>query len=288
MFLKSLTIFLGLLFCFSASASTLYSNGLVDIPAENRPPTEVMEKFQATFKPMNLVDQTELCHGYQVKKGLFTDKRLDMYVIRTKTYEKARNGEFYLYDIYAQFNNDAVTATFMWNTETDDGMSNDDRTIKSMYQGICNQSATVIRTKEQQISISKANGNFTPVAAKPCQLEREAFKNIDNQIKLEDAKTDLDKLYKSTEAFYQNRFDRLNSTIESSSDQARNNVYLQALMTKKLDAEKALSSCTDNKKQLQSNDVDPLDQLRKLKSLLDDKIISQKEFDAKKTHLLSK
>lgn len=236
--LKLITLMSGLLFCVSASAATLYSNGLVDIPTANRPPTDPIEKFQSTFKKLNLVDQTELCHGFQVRQGLFSDKTYDMYVIRTKAYEKANDGEYYLFDIYAQFNDDAVTATFMWNTETDEGMSADDRTIKPMYQGICNQSVTVLRTKDQQIAISKANGNFTPVAVKPCQTEKEAFKKIDNQIKFEVAKAELETSAKSAEGMWRNQHDRLNLTIENNSSQARQNVFLQALLTKKLEAEK--------------------------------------------------
>jgi hypothetical protein len=287
--LNIITFISSLLFCASVSAATLYSNGVVDIPTTNRPPTDPIEKFQSTFKKLNLVDKTELCHGYQVRQGLFSDKTYDMYVIRTKAYEKAKDGEYYLYDVYAQFNDDAVTATFIWNAETDEGLSADDRTIKPMYQGICNQSVTVLRTKEQQIAISKADGNYTPVAVKPCQTEKEAFKKIDSQIRFEVAKAELESSAKSAEGMSRNQHDRLNLTIENNSNQARQNVFLQALLAKKLDAEKTLNSCLDSsKKPVSSVESDPLDQLRKLKSLLDDKIITQKEFDTKKAQLLKK
>lgn len=287
--LKLITLMSGLLFCVSVSAATLYSNGLVDIPTANRPPTDPIEKFQSTFKKLNLVDQTELCHGFQVRQGLFSDKTYDMYVIRTKAYEKANDGEYYLFDIYAQFNDDAVTATFMWNTETDEGMSADDRTIKPMYQGICNQSVTVLRTKDQQIAISKANGNFTPVAVKPCQAEREALKKSEITLKYETMQADLEVLESQSLDSFRNQYDRLNRAIKSNGVQARQNIQLQGLMAKKIEAEKVLSSCLEGtKKQSIPSEGDPLDQLRKLKLLLDDKIITQKEFDAKKAQLLKK
>ncbi|MFZ6757901.1 SHOCT domain-containing protein [Undibacterium sp. Ji50W] len=270
-------------------AGALYERGLTTIPQKNVPPTNPLDKFFATFKPMNLVEKTELCHGIQRKPGIFSDDKYDMYVIRTKVYEKAPDGDSYLFDIYAQFNDDAVTATFIWNAETASGMTTTDITVKTMYQGICNQSAVVLRTKEEQLAISSKNPSFAPVTAKPCEPERTALKVVEARL----AKAELDaefdpgkrEIYSSSSPAY-----RIQAATENATIQSRHNVIIQSIMTEKVMAEKTLMDCKNPGKQQAAAPVspapDPLDQIRKLKALLDDKIITQEEFDKKKADLL--
>jgi hypothetical protein len=78
---------------------------------------------------------------------------------------------------------------------------------------------------------------------------------------------------------------RIEVATENANIQSKHNVIMQALLAEKATATAALTLCK-NPPKIQSATIDPLDQIRKLKGLLDDKIITQKEFDTKKAALL--
>ncbi|MBC3919087.1 SHOCT domain-containing protein [Undibacterium sp. CY18W] len=223
----------------------------------------------------------------KVNSGIFSDDRYDMYVIRTKVYEKARDGETYLYDIYAQFNDDVVSYTFMWNTEVASDLSTDDILVKAMYKDICNQSAVVLRTKEEQLAISSKNPSFTPVAAKPCEPEKKALTAVEARLAQAELDAEFDPAKREISSSSSPAY-RIQAATENATIQSKHNVTIQSIMSEKVMAEKTLMECKNPSKKpaAAAPALDPLDQIRKLKGLLDDKIITQEEFDKKKADLL--
>lgn len=267
----------------SALSTMVYSTGIDPIPTSNTIPTNPLEKFQYSYPSMYMAEKTELCHGTQVKKGLFTNTSYDMYVIRTGVLEKATNGLIYKHEIYSQFNDNSISTTFSWNIETGAGMDRNERVIKAMYEGICAQNSVVIRTKVEQLAINERDPTRKPVEPGPCQDETRLVAGIDSKIAIEEVEAYLDPSKRET--IGATKLDRIKDATINATVQGKHNVTMQSLLIEKAVAVAALAQCK-NPIKTKTETADPLDQLRTLKSLLDDKIITQKEFETKKASLL--
>ena len=266
----------------SAPSATLYYSGLTSIPTSNTQPTSPIEKFFASAPSMYLTEKTELCHGTQVKKGVFTDTRYDMYVVRSGGLEKASNGLVFRRHFYSQFNDDAITMTFSWDAENGAGVDKDERIVKSMYEGICAQSSVTIRTKAEQLEINELNTTRKPPEPDPCPDEIRRVADLESKISKAKVEAYLDQrdALGGSSTLRRIEVETMNATA-----QGQHNVIMQSLLAEKASAVEALDQCR-NLSKTKTSTVDPLDQLRKLKALLDDKIITQEEFNIKKASLL--
>ena len=266
----------------SALSASLYYSGVNPIPASNTPPTNPIEKFLASYPSVYLTEKTELCHGTQVKKGFFSDTRYDMYVIRSGGPVKAENGLVFKHDIYSQFNDDSISATFSWNGENGAGMDQDERTAKSIYEGICAQSSVVIRTKAEQLEINALDATRKPPEPDPCQDEIRKVVGVESKISTAKVKAYLDQrdALGGSSALRRIEVETINAKV-----QGQHNVTMQSLLAERASAVAVLDQCK-NLSTTKATAGDPLDQLRRLKALLDDKIITQEEFNIKKASLL--
>lgn len=268
----------------SAMSTVVYSNGLTTIPESNVEPTNPISKFQASYPTMYMSGKTEFCHGIQIKKGLFVDTKYDMYVIRTKISDLGSNGVLYDFDIYSQFNNDSITMTFSWNAETGGDMTQQERTVKAIYDGICKQSMVVIRTKDEQMAINENDLTRKPVDPGNCQNEAKSLAVVNSKIAMAKVEAYLDPAKRDTFG-RSSKLDRIEIATQNASVQSEHNVIMQSLLAEEAAAASVLATCKKPPK-AQTATIDPLDQIRKLKTLLDDKIITQEEFDIKKAALL--
>ncbi|MDP1539253.1 MAG: SHOCT domain-containing protein [Moraxellaceae bacterium] len=265
-------------------STVIYFTGLDPIPTTNVAPTNPIEKFQASYPSMYMADKTEFCHGTQIKKGLFSDTKYDMYVIRTRVSDLADDGVMYDFDVYSQFNDNVITVTLSWNT-TGGGMDQQDRAIKAIYEGICQQSVAVIRTKGEQAAINAADPTRKPVDPGKCQPEARHLAGVNSRIAMAKIDAYLDPT-KQTTFSGSGPLRRIEVATQNVEVQSQHNVVMQALLAEEAAARTTYTLCK-NPPKAQVPTVDPLDQLRKLKGLLDDKIISQEEFDTKKAVLLN-